>query len=145
MRRAGRQRITLIIADASGGWQGASARQRGRDTDPETFSYKIMESFYWKIFPPQEAVQVKRRLRQSPVIEEYAQNPPVPMRINLINQLLEERRLSVDPKAERTAEAFRRCEAKNKRPVGWYSHPGDAAGYFIWRAENALLEIGKRK
>ncbi len=136
---------TLIIADASGGWQGSSGRQRGKDADPETFSYRIMESYYWRIFPPQESVQVHRRLRQKAVIEEHAQNPPVPMRINLMNQLLEQKRLFVDPKAERTAEAFRRCEAKNKKPVGKYSHAPDAAGYFIWRAENALLEAMKRK
>lgn len=125
---------TLFIADASGSWQNARDRRKG-GVEAGHRSYDIFERDGWRLFPPQEAVYTATGPRGE--TRQHTQNPLVQDRLNLVNRLLEEGRLFVDPECELVAEAFKKCEAKNKKPVGRFSHLTDAAGYFLWRAENA--------
>lgn len=144
---------TLVIGDASGSWQGASGAQRGKASDPTTWSFPILEEFGWTIRAPQEAKEYKRRTRQSVQTIHHAGNPPVPERLDLVNTLLSPGgeneqlppRLYMVPEVTIMIDSFRKCEADaSKKPKGKGAHATDAAGYYLYRAEMALQAALKR-
>lgn len=110
----------LWIGDASGQWQDAE-HTKGRR------SFDIFKARGWHIRPP----QVKRTDKG-----EWSKNPNVDDRLNLVNKLLDQKRLFVDPhRCPRLAEALRECELKHHRPFGKYAHLTDALGYPLYWLE----------
>lgn len=132
----------LLIADATGRNQGASGAQRGKEADPETFSFPILERYGFEPHGPIENTMRHYVPRRGTEVKTAHINPPVPVRLNLMNRLLAERRLFVSPHAPETAEAFRMCEAKNKKPWGKGAHLTDSVGYPVYALETALIQAG---
>lgn len=149
IKRGWSQKDLLVIGDGTGRSQGATARQRGRDADPATFSFSIVESYGYEIHAPLERVETIHRARQGSLQEIHGSNPPVPVRLNAVLTLL-------DPQAPRlfvaaecggdpakspggmTAESFRICEASAaKKPRGRGAHLTDAVGYLVFRWEES--------
>ncbi len=138
----------LVIGDGTGRSQGASARQRGRDADPSTFSFAIVERYGYEIHAPLEREEWQHRSRQGSLQQIHAMNPPVPVRLNTTLTLLDQLapRLFIvsecgrDPKLPggMTAESFRICEASAaKKPRGRGAHLTDAVGYLTYRWEES--------
>lgn len=113
---------TVWVGDASGTWQDAH-HSRGR------VSFDIFKARRWRIVPP----TLKKSDRG-----EHPRNPNVLDRVNLVNRLLVEDRLFIDPVAcKRLAEAMRECDWKNDKPRGKHAHITDALGYALWWIEPA--------
>jgi hypothetical protein len=116
----------LWIGDASGQWQdGAHTAGRGR------MSFDIFKKYRWHIKPP-----VLKKSDKG----EFSKNPDVYDRLNLVNKLLTERRLIIDPaRCPRLAESIRECPFKSingrRRPYGRHSHITDALGYVLFWLE----------
>lgn len=109
------------IGDASGTWQDGAHKTRGR------VSFDIFKSRRWHIHPPQ-----RKRTEQG----DHPRNPAIEDRLSLVNKLLAEGRLMIDPDgAPRVAIALKKCELKNHRPRGKYAHITDALGYALWWIE----------
>lgn len=132
----------LLIADGTGSHQGSSYKQRGKDADPATFSFPIMERYGFEPHAPIERRIVTSRGRRGSEVTYAPSNPPVAQRLDVINGLLYENRIIVTPSCKDTAEAFRQCEVKAKHPHGKHAHHTDAASYPIWTWETALIEAG---
>jgi hypothetical protein len=142
-------RSCLVIADGTGKTQGSTGRQRGREADPATFSFPLVESFGYEIHAPMERREYVRHPKRGTEIVDVARNPPVPTRLNIVNTLLDEGRLIIldscgnDEKQPGgiVAESFRICAADaNKKPKGRGAHLTDAVGYLLFRWETALRE-----
>jgi len=111
----------LWIGDASGQWQTGGDRTKGRQ------SFDIFKSQRWHIRPP----QLKRTDKG-----EWSKNPNIADRMNLVNRLLAEGRLFIDPNTcPRLAESIRECELKFHKPHGEHSHITDALGYALFWIE----------
>jgi hypothetical protein len=110
---------TVIAADASGTWQDG-AHRRGRT------SFDFFKARRYRIEAPRVAKDESRNPR----------NPDVEDRVGLVNKLLAQGRLMIDPVlCPRFVEALADCEAKGGRPVGKHAHATDAAGYALFWAE----------
>lgn len=110
------------VGDASGTWQDAH-HSRGR------VSFDVFKSRRWRIVAP----TLKKSDRG-----EHPRNPNVLDRVNLVNRLLSEDRLLIDPAAcPKLAEALRECDWKNDKPRGKHAHITDALGYALWWVEPA--------
>jgi hypothetical protein len=117
---------TVWVGDASGTWQDG-AHKRGRA------SFDCFKARRWHIHPPRKA---KNEMRNP-------SNPPVEDRLNVVNNLLAQHRLMIDPVgAPRLAIAFKKCELRNHKPRGKYAHVTDAAGYAIFAVEPKPLDGG---
>lgn len=132
----------LLIADGTGANQGSSHRQRGKEADPATFSFPIMERYGFEVHAPIERRMVTHQGRRGSSVSYACSNPPVPQRLDLINGLLHQNRIIVVPSCKDTAEDFRACEVKAKKPHGKHAHRTDAASYPIWTWETAFIEAG---
>lgn len=122
---------TVWVGDSSGTWQtGDHKNLRGR------VSFDIFKSRRWHINPPQKAKTENKR----------PSNPAVADRVGLVNHLLTQGRLSVDPAAPRTVLALKKCALKYYKPSGKYAHITDALGYALWwlepRPRAALTHAG---
>ena len=60
----------------------------------------------------------------------------IPQRVALINRLLADQRMMVDPQATRMQLALKQCKSKPGKygayPAGLYAHLTDTAGYVAW-------------
>lgn len=111
----------IIIGDASGDWQDAAHRTRGR------VSFDVFRQRRWRIEPPQ-----KKKTEKG----EHARNPDREDRVALVNRGLDQGWLLIDPeRTPKLAEDFARCEWKVDRPVGRHAHRTDGVGYALWWAE----------
>ena len=116
----------LWIGDASGQWQdGKHTAGRGR------MSFDIFRKFRWHIKPP-----VLKKSDKG----EFSKNPDIYDRLNLVNKLLSERRLVIDPaRCPVLAESIKDCPFKSingkRRPYGRHSHITDALGYVLFWLE----------
>lgn len=135
----------LLIGDATGKNQGASGEQRGHDSNPATWSWAICERYGWEPHGPIENQKwIPRGAGKSKVAETRALNPPVVVRMNLVNNLLRQNRVIITPDAPHTAEAFRVCQVwpTTRKPKGKGAHLTDAASYLLYVWETALIEEG---
>lgn len=140
----------LVIADGTGKHQGSTGRQRGHQADPATFSFPLVQSFGYEVHAPIESKEYLRHPRRGTEVVLHYKNPPVPVRLNLVNTVLDQGRLLIanecgfDPARPQrlggeTAESFRICAADaNKKPKGKGAHLTDAVGYLIYRWETAF-------
>ncbi len=133
----------LWIGDASGDWQDGKHRS-GKD------SWSVFRARRWHI----EGPQPKRGTKSL-----HGANPPIHQRVALINRLLAEKRMSVDPQAARMQMALKQCKSKQGKygayPAGLYAHLTDTAGYVAWwvmpprqasmKVISARLSIGRRE
>lgn len=118
----------VAVGDASAGWQNA-AHTQGRN------SFEVFKSRRFHIHPPRKAKDETRK----------PSNPPIEDRLNLVNNLLAQGRLFVDPDgAPRLATALKKCEFKHWRPYGKYAHETDALGYALWKMEPEPSQRGGR-
>lgn len=110
----------LWIGDASGDWQDGKHRS-GKD------SWSVFRARRWHI----EGPQPKRGQKTL-----HGANPPVHQRVALINRLLSEQRMMIDPQANRMQLALKQCKSKQGKygayPAGLYAHLTDTAGYVAW-------------
>lgn len=139
----------LVIADGTGKHQGSTARQRGQQADPATFSFPLVQSFGFNVHAPIESKEYVRHPRKGSEIVVHYKNPPVPVRLNLVNAVLDHGRLLIANECGfdaarpgrlggETAESFRICEASaEKKPKGRGAHLTDAVGYMVYRWETA--------
>lgn len=150
----------LTIGDGTGASQGSTGAQRGRHADPATFSFAIIRSYGYDVHAPIERVEYVRRPGQSTAIVPHNRNPPVPVRLDVTNTLLDKGRFYIlsscgsegkqaAPLAQAPApggdlaESYRTCAASaTKKPQGKGAHLTDAAGYLLYRWETALRESG---
>lgn len=135
----------LLIGDATGKNQGASGRQRGHESDPATWSWAICERFGWEPHGPIEKSKwVSGGRGQSSTLETGAINPPVIVRMDLVNNLFRQNRVIITPDAAKTAEAFRICQVNpnTRKPKGKGAHLTDAVSYLLYVWETALIEAG---
>lgn len=135
----------LLIGDATGKNQGASAAQRGHDSNPATWSWAICERYGWEPHGPIENRKwVAQGAGRSKSLETRALNPPVPVRMNVVNTLFSRNRVIISQDAPKTAEAFRICQVNpnNRKPKGKGAHLTDAASYLFYVWETALIEAG---
>lgn len=114
----------LWVGDASGQFQDGE-HTRGRQ------SFTIFKKHGWRIEPP-----VKKQSNKG----EFSKNPHVSDRVALVNKLLEQGRLLIDPiSCPRLAESIRECEMKmmynTRKPGGIHSHITDALGYLLFFLE----------
>lgn len=113
----------LWIGDASGDWQSGTHKKESRD------SYSVFRSRKWNIIPPQKK---KTKIGKS------AKNPPIEQRVRLINKLLDDGQLFVDPNCKKLALALKECKLAPTRsgygskPEGIYAHITDTVGYAAW-------------
>lgn len=145
----------VVIGDGTGLRQGSTARQRGREADPATFSFPLVKSFGFEIHAPLERREYIRHPRRGTEVVDTGRNPDVPVRLNLVNTLLDPDlpRLFIlascgdnaDQPGGKVAESFRVCEAtRAKKPTGWGAHMTDAVGYLLYRWETAWRDEQKR-
>lgn len=114
----------LWIGDASGQFQDGE-HTRGRQ------SFSIFKKMGWRIEPPVKKLSTKG---------EFSKNPHVSDRVSLVNKLLDQGRLIIDPiSCPRLAESIKECEMKNvyntRKPAGIHSHITDALGYVLFFLE----------
>lgn len=133
----------LWIGDASGDWQDGKHRS-GKD------SWSVFRARRWHIEGPQPKRGQKTK---------HGANPPIHQRVSLINRLLSEQRLMVDPHAARMQLALKQCKSKQGKygayPAGLYAHLTDTAGYVAWwvmpprkaagKEVSTKLSLGRRK
>ena len=118
---------TIIIADASGGWQDTE-RTRGKT------SHEIMKLRGFRVIKPD------RKMARNPLIVE---------RVKAGNAALRShagvRRLFVAPTCQHTATAMKRWEIRDSRPHkrSKYSHMCDAVTYVVWRLWGRTKRTGK--
>ena len=134
----------LLIADRTGKQQGSESASRGREADPETFSWPIVERFGWEPHAPIEEDRFSDNVRGPTEVTTVYKNPPVSVRLNLVNELLRTNRLIISTACPETAENFRKCEVHkdSRKPKGHDSHLTDAVGYLLFTWETALRERG---
>jgi hypothetical protein len=134
----------LLIADATGKNQGASQEQRGKDSDPETWSWALCQRYGWEPHGPIEQARWKSRGKgKGAELVSSARNPKVPERMNIMNRLLMENR-AILANVPQTAESFRICEVwpHTRKPRGRGAHLTDAVSYLFYVWEMALIEAG---
>lgn len=112
------------VGDASGQFQDGD-HTRGRQ------SFDIFKKWRWRIVPPVEKKTDKGF---------FSKNPNLDDRLNLVNRLLDQGRLKIDPVAcPRLAESLKDCELRmynsRRRPVGRHAHETDALGYVLFWLE----------
>lgn len=133
----------MLVADATGRTQGSSGAQRGQGSDPDSFSFALVRQHGWD---PHGTIEERRQIvgkqGAGSRIDVIPSNPRTADRLELVNYLLRENRIVVTPNCQETIESFRRCEVKNKKPYGRWSHLPDALGYPIFAWEKALREAG---
>lgn len=133
----------MMVADGTGKNQGASGRQRGKESDPDSWSFAIVERYGWE---PHAAIEERRQVVGQQGVgsgwETVPSNPRTAIRLELTNQLLRANRVIVTPDCPETAESFRICELKNKKPFGRGSHLTDAVSYPLFCLERALRAEG---
>lgn len=134
----------LLVADATGKNQGASGAQRGKESDPDSWSWSIISEHGWDPHGPIERRDWVKGARGSSGIEVTPRNPRVRERLSLINELLRDGRIVLTPDCPLTAEAFRTCAIRpeTRKPYGRGSHLTDCVGYLLWSWEQALREAG---
>jgi hypothetical protein len=111
---------TVCVLDASAWWQDG-AHTRGRS------SSDIFKSRRWPVYPPQSKRSEKG---------EHARNPAVEDRLSLLNNLLTQERLLIDPThCPKLALALKKCELKFGKPRGRYAHQVDSLSYALWWIE----------
>lgn len=115
-----RPEFLMWVGDASGQHQDG-AHTADRD------SFSIFKKFRWRIVPPVEKKSEKGT---------WSKNPAIESRINLVNRLLAEGRLLIDPeRCPRLVEAIKECPMKivngRRRPYGRYTHVTDSLGYAL--------------
>ena len=109
---------SVWIGDASGTWQDGQHRS-GRD------SFTVYRSRRWEIHPPRKALNADRK----------PSNPPILDRLNLMNNLLQDGRLFIDPvHCPKLALAMKKCSLKHDKPSGFFAHICDAFSYAIYWA-----------
>ena len=132
-----------MIADGTGKNQSASGRQRGKESDPDSWSFAIVERYGWE---PHAALEERRQVvgKQGAGSgwDTVPSNPRTAICLELINQLLRSNRVLITPNCPETAESFRTCELKNKKPFGRGSHLTDAVSYPLFCLEQALRAKG---
>lgn len=114
----------LWVPDSTGSFQG-SERIKGRT------SFRLLEQCGWRVEPPENIKTEKA---------EHPKNPDVPLSLRLMERLMRERRIRVDPRAQWLIESFSKCQlGKNeygrRKPKGVWSHASDAARYPVWCLE----------
>jgi hypothetical protein len=110
----------VCVLDASSWWQDGG-HTRGRS------SSDIFKSRRWRVHPPQS----KRSEKGS-----FARNPAVEDRLALLNNLLADGRLLVDPaRCPQLALALKKCELKFGKPRGQYAHQVDSLSYGLFWIE----------
>lgn len=135
----------LLIGDATGHNQGASAAQRGKESDPRTWSWARAQAWGWE---PHAAIENRKLERhgsyEAATVKVSHLNPKVAERLDLMNRVLSENRLVITPDCPETAESFRRCEtySDTRKPKGKGAHLTDAVGYLVYTWEKALIEAG---
>lgn len=135
----------LLIADATGKNQGASANQRGEHSDPDDWSWPIIEKFGWEPHGPIERKEWGAGSgRGSSELITKARNPKVRERLSLHNELLRDNRVIFTHDCPLTAEAHASCAKReaNGKPYGKGSHLTDCVGYILWVWEQTLLDAG---
>lgn len=134
----------LLVTDATGKHQGASGAQRGKLSDPESWSWPIIQEFGWEPHGAIEAREWVKGGRGSSELEIKPRNPRTRERLSLVNELLRAGRVIITPDCPLTAEAFRTCAIRpeTRKPYGRGSHLTDAVGYLLWAWEQALREAG---
>lgn len=135
----------MLIGDGTGHHQGASGLQRGKDSDPASWSWDIIKRWGWNPRAPIERQKMERRGLYDPatMVTTYG-NPHVSERLDLVNRVLGENRLVITQACPQTAESFRKCMvySDTKKPKGWGAHLTDAVGYLIYVWEKALIDAG---
>lgn len=132
----------LLVGDATGHDQGASGGQRGKESDPDSWSWSLVQKAGWDPHAPIETRRLVAEGRGPSTIKTSYSNPRVPVRLDLINQLLRANRIIVTPDCVETAESFRTCSLKGRKPWGRGAHLTDAASYLLFAWERALREAG---
>lgn len=134
----------MLIADATGKNQGASGKQRGKESDPDSWSWAIISEHGWEPHGPIEKRQLVSSSRGSADLDVKPSNPRVRERLNLVNQLFRENRIIITYDCPLTAEAFRTCAIRleTRKPYGRGSHLTDAVGYLLYVWEMTLREAG---
>lgn len=134
----------LLVADMTGHHQGSTQNQRGQQADPATFSWAIVEQYGWDPHAPIEYDEFDKNKKGPAEISHHRANPPVAVRLNVINELLKEERIIILPECKTVAESFRQCEVNqfSRKPKGDWSHLTDAVGYLLYAWETGLRENG---
>ena len=137
----------LLVADMTGHHQGAQAEQRGSESDPATYSWAIVENFGWDPHAPIEERRLTDNRKGPSSSKTFRANPPVAVRLNVVNELLRDNRVIISTNCKTTAEAFRTCgiHKESRKPKGDGSHLTDAVGYLLYAWETALREAGISK
>ena len=114
------------VLDASAWWQDGG-HTRGRS------SSDIFKSRRWNVRPPQS----KRTDKGA-----FARNPAVEDRLALLNNLLSQERLLIDPtRCPRLALAVYKCELKFGKPRGQHAHQVDSLSYALFWIEPRVEAI----
>ncbi len=139
----------LLVADMTGRSQGSEAASRGPEADPETFSWAIVQSYGWDPHAPREEDRIVGlhggRMPKGPTeLKTFRANPPVPVRLDVVNTLFQQNRIIIASNCKETAESFRQCEVykDSRKPHGHGSHLTDAVGYLLYAWETALRAAG---
>lgn len=134
----------LLIADATGKNQGASGAQRGKESDPDSWSWSIISDHGWDPHGPIEKQSWVSGGRGSSTLEVKPRNPRVRERLGLVNELLRDGRIVITYECAQTAEAFRTCaiRTESRKPYGKGSHLTDCVGYLVYAWEMAMREAG---
>lgn len=117
-------RNLFFVGDASGQFQ-AGDHTRGRQ------SFDIFKKSRWRIVPPVEKKTDKGF---------FSKNPNLDDRLNLVNKLLAQGRIIIDPNScSRLIESLKDCELRmfmsRRRPIGRHAHITDALGYALFWLE----------
>lgn len=132
----------LLVGDATGHNQGASGAQRGKESDPDSWSWSLVQKYDWEVHAPIEETKLVSEGRGSASVKTAYSNPRTAVRLDLTNQLLRSNRIIVTPDCPETAESFRSCGLRGRKPFGRGAHLTDAASYWIYAIERALREHG---
>lgn len=144
LKRQGRSACDyFLVADRTGLSQGASSRQRGQGADPATYSWPIVQRYGWDPHAPieRDKMVIERGVSST---ETSKLNPPVPVRLNLANELLRANRIIFTHDVPLTIESFQKAELKpgTKKLTGDFTHLPDAVSYLLYTWETALIESG---
>lgn len=135
----------MLIGDGTGHHQGASGLQRGKDSDPASWSWDLIKKWGWDPRAPIEKQKMERKgtYDAATLLKTYG-NPRVSERLDLVNRVLGENRIVITQDCPQTAESFRKCMvySDTKKPKGWGAHLTDAVGYLVYVWEKALIDAG---
>ncbi len=112
------------IGDCSGSWQGAM-RVKGQT------SFALLEADGWRVFP---AEIIKGANSERP------RNPPVALRLGLLDRLIKAGRVHISPDCQWLVESLAKCTLRKtstgtRVPQGHLAHVLDAFSYALYRLE----------